>query len=65
MAGSVTGKIEETKFHGVRVEKFLNIYYAEAPVGKLRFMKPQPKKPWKGNDCGQSIIFVRLIIRYP
>jgi carboxylesterase type B len=44
----VAGKIEETKLSDIYVQKFLNIYYAEAPVGKLRFMKPQPRKPWKG-----------------
>ncbi|CAB4001620.1 AGAP010913-PA, partial, partial [Paramuricea clavata] len=47
LAGSVAGKVEETKLHGIFVEKFLNIHYAEAPVGKLRFMKPCAKKPWK------------------
>jgi carboxylesterase type B len=51
LAGKVTGKIEETKLYGISVQKFLNIYYAEAPVGKLRFMKPQPRKSWKGNTA--------------
>ncbi|XP_028416350.1 cholinesterase-like, partial [Dendronephthya gigantea] len=48
LAGKVGGKIEETRLDGLYVQKFLNIYYAEAPVGKLRFVKPQPKKPWNG-----------------
>ncbi|CAB3991363.1 Hypothetical predicted protein [Paramuricea clavata] len=48
LAGSVAGKVEETKLHGIFVEKFLNIHYAEAPIGKLRFMKPRAKKSWKG-----------------
>jgi hypothetical protein len=31
LAGSVAGKVEETKLHSIFVEKFLNIHYAEAP----------------------------------
>ncbi len=27
---------------------FLGLPYAEAPVGKLKFSKPVPRKPWEG-----------------
>ena len=47
--GKVQGVIEPSAFVARNVQKFLNIPYAEAPVGKLRFAKPEPKKPWKGN----------------
>ncbi|CAB4016509.1 liver carboxylesterase 1, partial [Paramuricea clavata] len=46
--GSIRGKIQSSSLSGIRVQKFLNIPYAEAPVGQLRFKKPQPKRPWKG-----------------
>ena len=49
-AGTVRGMIEKTAFEDIKVQKFINIPYAEAPVGKLRFMKPEPKKPWKGKE---------------
>ncbi|CAB4003973.1 Hypothetical predicted protein [Paramuricea clavata] len=39
--------IQSSSLSGIRVQKFLNIPYAEAPVGQLRFEKPQPKRPWK------------------
>ena len=48
-SGSVRGITQTTAISGIRVQKFLNIPYAEAPVGRLRFKKPQPKKPWNGN----------------
>ena len=49
---------------GMKVEdhyEFLGIPYAEAPVGKLRFMPPEPVRPWKetlealsnGPECPQ------------
>ena len=47
--GKVQGEIELTAFEGKYVQKFFDIPYAEPPVGKLRFMQPQPKKPWTGN----------------
>ena len=31
-----------------RVRVFKGVPYAEPPVGKLRFVRPQPKKPWIG-----------------
>jgi carboxylesterase type B len=48
--GKVRGQIEKTIFEGIKVQKFINIPYAEAPVGKLRFMKPEPKNSWKGKE---------------
>ena len=62
-SGSVRGIIQTTAISGIRVQKFLNIPYADAPVGQLRFEKPQPKKPWKGNSPilawhNETLIFV-------
>ena len=48
-SGLVRGKIQSSAVSGIKVQKFLNIPYAEAPVGRLRFEIPQPKKHWKGN----------------
>ena len=48
-SGSIRGIIQTSVISGIKVQKFLNIPYAEAPVGQLRFTKPQPKKPWNGN----------------
>ena len=47
-SGSIRGIIQSSSLSGRTVQKFPNIPYAEAPVGQLRFEKPQPKKPWKG-----------------
>uniref|UniRef100_A0A8C8S7P0 Carboxylic ester hydrolase n=1 Tax=Pelusios castaneus TaxID=367368 RepID=A0A8C8S7P0_9SAUR len=30
------------------ISAFLGIPYAEPPVGKMRFRRPEPKKPWSG-----------------
>jgi carboxylesterase type B len=47
-SGAIRGVIQSSSIHGKTIQKFLNIPYAEAPVGQLRFAKPQPKKPWNG-----------------
>lgn len=59
--GAVRGAVG--KHEGVRV--FKGIPYAQSPVGPLRWMRPQPPKPWSGikdaleygNRCWQ---FMRL-----
>ncbi|KAL6743806.1 hypothetical protein Aduo_016802 [Ancylostoma duodenale] len=49
--GRISGFDYKTK-EGVYAEVFLNIPYASAPVGELRFEKPTPPKPWEGiRDC--------------
>ena len=48
-SGSIRGIIQSSSLFERKIQKFVNIPYAEAPVGQLRFEKPQPKKPWKGN----------------
>ncbi|XP_028406018.1 cholinesterase-like isoform X2 [Dendronephthya gigantea] len=45
-SGKVRGLIQSSSLPGIKVQKFLNIPYAEAPVGELRFEKPKPRKPW-------------------
>ncbi|XP_046863092.1 acetylcholinesterase-like isoform X2 [Xenia sp. Carnegie-2017] len=47
-AGKIRGATEKASINGKTVLKYLNIPYAEAPVGELRFEKPVPKKPWRG-----------------
>ena len=47
--GKIQGVIEPSSISGKSVQKFTNIPYAEAPVGELRFAKPEPKKPWNGS----------------
>jgi carboxylesterase type B len=49
-SGAIRGIIQSSSLYGKKVQKFLNIPYAEAPVGQLRFEKPQAKKPWNGNN---------------
>ncbi|RCN34664.1 Carboxylesterase [Ancylostoma caninum] len=55
--GRILGFDYETK-KGPYAEVFLNIPYASAPVGELRFEKPIPPKPWKdirdGTKFGSS-----------
>ena len=41
-AGKLEGQFEE----GLYV--FKGIPYAEPPVGKLRWLPPEPRKPWRG-----------------
>lgn len=33
---------------------FPGIRYAEAPIGKLRFKKPEPPAPWTGEKLAQK-----------
>lgn len=44
-SGMIKGKIEE--FNGIRVKTFLQIPFAEPPVGELRFKNPVPVEAWK------------------
>ena len=47
--GNVQGFIEESSFPGKNIQKFLNIPYAEPPLGNLRFERPKEiKKPCDG-----------------
>ena len=43
--GPVKGSVEYS-IEGQEFYSFKGIPYAEPPIGKLRFMKPLPKKPW-------------------
>ncbi|XP_035223669.1 neuroligin-4, X-linked-like, partial [Stegodyphus dumicola] len=45
--GRVKGKILKLT-NGREVAAFLGIFFAEPPVGHLRFKAPVPKAPWKG-----------------
>ena len=47
-SGNVSGIIQPSSLFGFGTLAFHNIPYAEAPVGELRFAKPQPRKPWNG-----------------
>lgn len=47
--GLIRGIIQSSSLSGISVQKFLNIPYAEPPIGELRFEKPRPKKPWNGS----------------
>ncbi len=43
---TTAGKLEGILEDGIYI--FKGIPYAEPPVGKLRWMPPEPKKPWRG-----------------
>ena len=55
-SGSIRGIIQSSSLFERKVQKFVNIPYAEAPVGQLRFEKPQPPKPWNGTLNGTEDI---------
>ena len=44
--GDVTGMYSEEQVPPVRINSFLGIPYAEAPVGERRFMPPVARQPW-------------------
>ena len=44
-SGKLKGVTVES-LDGKKVNKFLGVPYAEAPIGPLRFQDPAPKKPW-------------------
>ncbi|GER75051.1 carboxylesterase/lipase family protein [Weizmannia acidilactici] len=49
---TVYGKVQGYEKNGVQIWK--GIPYAKPPVGPLRFLPPQPPKPWTGvKDCTQ------------
>ncbi|XP_046839059.1 acetylcholinesterase-like [Xenia sp. Carnegie-2017] len=53
--GNVQGFIEESSFPGKRIQKFLNIPYAEPPLGNLRFERPKEiKKPCDDKVCNSQ-----------
>jgi carboxylesterase type B len=48
--------IQSSSLSGIRVQKFLNIPYAEAPVGQLRLKNLNPKDLGKVNNVSICII---------
>uniref|UniRef100_A0A182UY99 carboxylesterase n=1 Tax=Anopheles merus TaxID=30066 RepID=A0A182UY99_ANOME len=46
--GSVMGTMGETAWTGRPIYKFFNVKYAEAPVGRNRFLRPRSVRPWTG-----------------
>ncbi|CAL1292752.1 unnamed protein product [Larinioides sclopetarius] len=59
-----SGPIQGTSktLHGVPVQVFLGIPYAEPPVGEQRFLKPKPVKPW--SKTLEAINFSPACIQY-
>lgn len=43
-SGSIQGTV--VNFNGHKLDQFLGIPFAQPPVGRLRFRKPHPVKPW-------------------
>ncbi|XP_053956885.1 glutactin [Anastrepha ludens] len=46
--GRVRGRTFKTEWSGKSIMQFLDIPYAKAPVGTLRFKPPVPADPWQG-----------------
>ncbi|GAB0097228.1 hypothetical protein DMENIID0001_128520 [Sergentomyia squamirostris] len=46
--GKLRGSTTTGAWTGREINQFLNVKYAEAPVGNLRFRKPKPVAPWTG-----------------
>ncbi|KAJ8950572.1 hypothetical protein NQ318_015705 [Aromia moschata] len=57
--GAIRGRVEET-YSNVTFYAFQQIPFAEPPVGKLRFLAPQPAKEWDGVlDCTMETTICR------
>ena len=54
--GTVVGHLETVHFNGteLRIKEFLGIPYAKAPVGELRFEKPERKQPFTAPFIAQT-----------
>ena len=76
--GSLTGTVDEVngtvnESASGKVYMFLNIPFAKAPVGDLRFRKPEPYGPWTGTldatkygpSCIQGAAFTDLFMPNP
>ncbi|XP_078372745.1 cholinesterase-like isoform X2 [Oculina patagonica] len=68
-SGAVVGKIETLPL-GKSVHEYLGIPYAEPPIGELRFVAPNPVKPWSGikqvTEFGASCIQIEsLSMNFP
>lgn len=47
-----------TSYSGHGIRAFLNIPYAEPPIGKLRFANPVSKKPWSEDLSNSEQVIV-------
>jgi carboxylesterase type B len=59
--GDVNGTTMTSR-RGNRFNAFLNIPYAEAPTGSLRFRAPVPKRPWNGTHDATK--YGKMCIQY-
>uniref|UniRef100_A0A0R3RL68 COesterase domain-containing protein n=1 Tax=Elaeophora elaphi TaxID=1147741 RepID=A0A0R3RL68_9BILA len=41
-----------------QIDAFLGIPFAKLPIGSLRFKKPEPSEPWKGENGFAVLVFV-------